>query len=136
MASEDPEASAKIKRLKERLSRSLKARFLVRFHVGLILGSAIAVGWAADYLLLELGLNKMVVRYPIAVLAAYLGFIVGARLWIEYSGIREYITARRAGELLDEVDEPKARKPVAKERASRWWDGLDPSAGLDGEGCL
>ena len=132
LAGPTDDSPAKIKELKGRLARSLRARFLVRFHVALILAAAIAVGWIADYLLLKRGLGSMAARYPAAVAAAYLGFLVGARVWIEYSGIREYINARRAEELLNPAEDAKPA-PRAKKKESTWWESIDPISGLPGE---
>jgi hypothetical protein len=100
------------RRLKEKLGRSLGTRFFVRFHASLIMLGTIAAGWLADWAMLKHGLENMLLRYPAAVFVAYLAFLIGARIWIEYSGIREYMNARGAQELLD-LPEGGARAPVA-----------------------
>ena len=87
--------------IKQKLSHSIAARFLVRFHVALILLGALAAGWLINRLLYQAGMTSMLVRHPLAVLAAYAGFLAGLQLWIRYSGIREYVTYRRSKELLE-----------------------------------
>jgi hypothetical protein len=96
--------------LKEKLSFSITARFLVRFHVALILAGAVLAGWAANRLLYLAGVKDMLLRHPVAVVAAYAGFLLGLHAWIRYSGIRAYVNSRRAKELL-EPEGFKSRPP-------------------------
>ena len=87
--------------IKQKLSHSISARFLVRFHVSLILGGAVAAGCLANWLLYQAGVTNMLLRHPAAVVCAYIGFLAGLHLWIRYSGIREYVKSRRSKELLE-----------------------------------
>jgi hypothetical protein len=87
--------------IKQKLSHSISARFLVRFHVSLILAGAVAAGCLANWLLYRAGVTSMLVRHPAAVICAYIGFLVGLQLWIRYSGIREYVNSRRSKQLLE-----------------------------------
>lgn len=66
------------------LRRHIAKRFFVRFHMSLILAAVIASGVGASKLLMELGLGEVRVRYPIAVLASYLVFLLLVRIWIWY----------------------------------------------------
>lgn len=63
---------------------AVKDKFLVRFHMALILAGVIAVGMLANKLLYKLGVPQMEVRYPVAVFAAYLAFFAGVWMWIGY----------------------------------------------------
>jgi hypothetical protein len=87
--------------IKQKLSHSISARFLVRFHVSLILTGAVAAGCLANWLLYRAGVTSMLVRHPAAVIGAYIAFLAGLHLWIRYSGIREYVNSRRSKELLE-----------------------------------
>jgi hypothetical protein len=87
--------------IKQKLSHSISARFLVRFHVSLILAGAVAAGCLANWLLYRAGVTNMLLRHPAAVICAYIGFLAGLHLWIRYSGIREYVNSRRSKELLE-----------------------------------
>lgn len=56
--------------------------------MSLILGASIATGVLSSKLLLLLGLHSLRLRYPVSVLASYLGFLGLVRLWIWYVSIR------------------------------------------------
>ena len=57
-------------------------RYFVRFHMSLILVATIASGLSIDKLLLAVGLTSMTWRYPVAVLLAYLVFLLLVRIWV------------------------------------------------------
>lgn len=65
----------------------LLTRYFVRLHMTLILGAVVLSGVITSKLLLMAGLRSMPIRYPIAVLLAYLVFFVLVRLWLWYVGI-------------------------------------------------
>jgi len=114
----------------ERLKWSLKRRFFVRFHAVLLLLGAVLAGWTVNRLLFVAGVDSMLIRHPIGVLAAYVGFLIGIELWIRYSGIREYVNYRKSKELL----EPEGfRQP--DRTGSEYWP-IDSVPVVDGEGCL
>lgn len=119
--------------IKQKLSHSIAARFLVRFHVALILIGAVAAGWLANRLLYQAGFTSMLVRHPLAVLAAYGGFLSGLQLWIRYSGIREYVSVRRSKEILEPHDLKLKYGP--KDRGPGDWVPTDMPIVAD-EGCL
>ena len=64
--------------------RSLVARYFLRFHMSLLLASTAATGFGASKLLLLIGLTDVRLRYPLALLVAYGGFLILVRLWISY----------------------------------------------------
>jgi uncharacterized membrane protein YgcG len=70
--------------LRTRFRRGLTRRFFLRLHMSLILASLLATGLAASKLLLVLGVERLVVRFPLAVAASYLVFFVLVRLWVVY----------------------------------------------------
>jgi hypothetical protein len=120
---------------RDRLRHSLPARFVLRFHVGLILAFSIFAGWLFDVLLLKIGLYSMAWRYSLSILAAYGAFLIGVYIWIEYSGIREYIRIRRATELVGD-DVPRKPAEAIAEKDSPWTWLADPAGCLLGDGCL
>lgn len=119
---------------RDRLRHSLAARFVLRFHVSLILAASIATGWAVDRALLAVGSHSMLSRYPLAILGAYLAFLGGVAAWLRYSGIRQYVSSRRARELVG--DEVPRGGPLAARPASRV--DIADLAGFPGDidGCL
>ena len=69
--------------------------YFVRFHMGLILMATTAAGLISSKLLLMAGLIRIVVRYPLAVILAYLIFLLMMRLWVAY--VLVDLPARRRG---------------------------------------
>ncbi len=131
----DDELRRKIDVYKDKLRHSLAARFLLRFHVSLILLFAIFLGWMVDLLLLRLGVGSMIVRYTITVLAAYAGFLFGVYCWVEYSGIRQYLSIRRREELVgDDVPRDSGIRLGGSLRDFRYIDA--PFGWTSGDGCL
>ncbi len=126
----DDEQNWKIEAYKSKLRYSLSARFFLKFHVSLILFFTILTGWLVDIALLNIGVGAMMVRYPLAIVCAYGVFLFGVHVWIEYSGIREFIKYRRAQELVGDDVPSEPYKEAG-------WGLLDPSiATVGGEGCF
>jgi hypothetical protein len=71
---------------RDRLERTIVARHAVRLHLTLILLACFATGLVATKLLLVAGVDSMLVRYPVALVAAYAMFLLGIRLWLVYAG--------------------------------------------------
>ncbi|MEP7154498.1 MAG: hypothetical protein ABI905_01900 [Betaproteobacteria bacterium] len=130
----DEDTKWKIEIFRDKLRHSLSARFLLRFHVGLILIFTILNGWLVDVSLLKLGVSRMATRYFVSILVAYGAFYLGVYLWIEYSGIKEYIKIRKAHMLVgDEVP----RMPPENMETWEWHPAYDALGCLGGiEGCL
>jgi hypothetical protein len=91
---------------KQRLAAWLSQRFFVRFHLSLILGFCLAVGLLTTKGFLALGLETMHWRWPLALVAAYLAFLLCVRVWLAYVGIGRYLDNEpsRVGDVLDVVD--------------------------------
>jgi hypothetical protein len=53
-----------------------------RVEMSLILGLSAAVGFATSMVLLAIGVTSMMVRYPLAVVAAYGAFLLFLRVWL------------------------------------------------------
>ena len=64
--------------------RRIRTRFLVRFHMALILVGTFLSGLLASKVLLESGVAAMGVRYPLAVLFSYLAFFLFVKTWLRY----------------------------------------------------
>ena len=70
----------------EHFKRRFPERFLVRFHMTLLLLGVCASGVLASKLLLELGLRSMLQRYLVAVCVSYAVFFFLMRIWLWYVG--------------------------------------------------
>lgn len=69
---------------KSRFVRVLKERLFLRFHMSLILVGTALIGLLASKLLLMSHVTNVVVRYPLAVVVAYLAFFGFIKLWLAY----------------------------------------------------
>ena len=70
---------------REKLVEKAKARLAVpRVQMVLLLAAAGGAGFLASYGLLQLGVDRMALRYPLAVGAAYLVFFLLLRLWLAF----------------------------------------------------
>lgn len=61
-----------------------KRRHSLRFHMSLILLATVCSGFLATRTMLALHLENVLLRYPLAVLCAYLVFFVSVKLWLRY----------------------------------------------------
>src|SRR4051812_40596024 len=115
-----------------RLRHSLPARFFLRFHVSLIVLATLLSGWLADVVMLRAGLRSMLLRYPLVIAASYGALLAGVGAWLRYSGIAEYVSRRKAQDLVGDG------VPGAPAPPGVGW--LDPSGYFnltgDVEGCL
>ena len=85
--------AANIKR-KDRFKKLLSDRLFLRFHMFLILSGTFFAGLLATKILLLLHVKSMLIRYPVAVVAAYLAFFGFVKLWLFYlssSGSRRLV---------------------------------------------
>ncbi|MCX5889005.1 MAG: hypothetical protein NTY36_06085 [Deltaproteobacteria bacterium] len=64
--------------------KRFKSRQHLRLHMSLILLATVCSGLLATRIMLALQLQNVVVRYPLAVLFAYLTFFIGVKLWLKY----------------------------------------------------
>lgn len=65
----------------------LKKRFALRIHMTLILAATFIIGIIATRLLFDLHIMRMWIRYMIAVVVAYAGFLALIKGWLLYLGI-------------------------------------------------
>lgn len=127
------EEAARLERFRASIRESLGARFVLRWHAALIVAGSVVAGWIADVALYRAGVADMLHRYPAAIVVAYLAFLAGVRAWLGYSGIGEYLNARRAGEIAPEKGGPA--RPAPNESSALDW--LDFGGNLvPEEGCL
>jgi hypothetical protein len=134
MLERDDEDLGRKEILRARLRHSLPARFLLRYHLTVIVLAAVAAGWVLDVGLLRAGLRLMIVRYPLAVLASYGVFVLGIGVWLRYSGIAAYVNRRRAGDLIGDHVPAVPRVPAVEATRSDWVEA--PLNLPDPEGCL
>ncbi len=69
---------------RRRFATRLTARFFVRFHMSLIFAGTAGAGIVASRLLLAVGVDSLMVRYALTVVASYAVFFVLVRAWIAY----------------------------------------------------
>ncbi len=62
----------------------LGKRFLLRFHMSLILAGAALTGLIASKILLVVNIDNIAIRYPLAVIVSYGAFFGFMRLWLIY----------------------------------------------------
>lgn len=61
-----------------------KRRHSLRLHMSLILMATVCAGFLATRSLLALHLENVMLRYPLAVIFAYLIFFISVKLWLKY----------------------------------------------------
>ncbi|MDP2785055.1 MAG: hypothetical protein Q8O38_10765 [Sulfurimicrobium sp.] len=124
-------AKAGVKWTREKVKRHLVQRFYTRFHMSLILASSALAAMLANWLLLHGGVYAMWLRYPVAVSVAYLAFLAGVRLWLQYMGlVRSSDTKSSLVENLDVPDIPLGNSAGKLELP----DGLPRGGGQFGGG--
>lgn len=64
--------------------RWIRERFFHRLHMSLILMATALTGLLATKVLLMLQVENIVIRYPLAVICAYLAFFLFVKLWLAY----------------------------------------------------
>jgi hypothetical protein len=101
--------------------------------MGLILLGTALSGVAANRWLLDLGMDRIVVRYPAAVFLSFLAFLILMRLWLTY--IHRTFGHPRT---ISEFDDPESNSPAASKSEKGNWDlsGLDVTPVDDPCGCL
>jgi hypothetical protein len=76
--------------------KAIVARYACRLHVALILGTCFIVGLLVTKALLMAGVHAMWIRYSLALVAAYLIFLLGVRIWLRLAGFdRPMLPSRR-----------------------------------------
>jgi hypothetical protein len=74
----------RVGKARQTFMRRVQARFFLRFHMSLILLATVLSGVLFTKLMLMLEVENIVIRYPLAVLAAYLAFFCYMKLWLLY----------------------------------------------------
>ena len=86
---------------------ALQRRYSPRLHMSLILSASGFGAMLGSWSLLHLGVESMLVRYPIAISLAYATFLVGVWTWLRAMGfIDNEGRSRRSGQSLDGGDIP------------------------------
>ncbi len=122
---------------RERFLKRIRERFLVRFHMALILVATALSGLLASKVLLEAGIDSMAARYPLAVLLSYLAFFVFVRTWLWHVAAASPGGTSRsrntADRVLDSVDIPVPDGlPSTVEKAIRFGEGQAGGGGAGG----
>ena len=90
----------------EALRKTINARFAVRVHCTLILLACFGMGLLVTKLMLIVGVQAMWLRYAVALVAAYLTFLLGVRIWLRYAGFDRPILPSRRSSLAGNLDLP------------------------------
>jgi hypothetical protein len=90
--------------LARKFKQQILKRHFVRLHMSLILAATTASGVLASKLLLGAGLTRVLVRYPLAALAAYLIFMGLTKLWTVYVCGLRVVTASAVPVDISNVD--------------------------------
>ncbi len=107
-------------------------RFLLRFHMSIILCGIIAVSVACNNLLLRCDIDSMFLRYPLNVVVAYGAFFVFIRIWLLY-------VHRQYGSEVSQLDSSTFQKQNSIDsRRDTGLDNLDVfnSGSFDDCGCF
>jgi len=105
---------------KEKFIRRFRKRFLLRFHMSLILTATCLSGALFSKLLLLLSLRDPIVRYPLTAALSYLLFFLFVKLWLWYVSTTARQKAADAGKaVMESADLPDiplnlAGRPVAQ----------------------
>ena len=113
----------------------LTSKFLLRYHMGVILLGTGLSGVLANKWLLNAGFEHILARYPTAVIVSFLSFLLLMRLWLSYVS-RAF--QHPSTVTVSDFDDSDFKNPADKKR-SRWdWDGtgLDTLPVDEPCGCL
>src|SRR5205823_1541379 len=117
------------------LKKYIERHGLPRATMTLVVLLTGAAGFLCSFALLRAGVEKMWLRYPLSVAAAYLVFLALLRLWVAWQ--REFPDV--SGLDADEGEEKRPRR-LSKSSGRHWSDWLDGAGDLlpdlDLEGCL
>jgi hypothetical protein len=109
------------------------SKFFLKHHMGLILLGTGLSGVLANRWLFSLGLERLVFRYPIAVILSFAAFLLLMRLWLTYIS-RAYSQSVSANQFdHQELDD------ISRQKGFKWdWDagGLDGLVPDEPCGCL
>jgi hypothetical protein len=86
---------------KQKLQQLITSRFAVRWHMTLIIAVSFLAGLITTKFLLMVGNSPMLVRYPLALLIAYLVFLCGVWMWMQYTGYARYFRKKHRDEYND-----------------------------------
>lgn len=120
------------------LERYFLERSQPRFALGLVLVLTGAFGLLISVLLLRMGVWQMWIRYPVAVLGAYMAFLGLLRAWVEFEWSRFDPQEPRIKKALNGEDAPRSHGASSSDSKDSWLDRLDFGS-LDSftfEGCF
>ncbi len=104
-------------KLTQRVMNKIKERFFLRFHMSLILLATVLSGLLATKLLLLAQVHNIVIRYPLAVVFAYLAFFLFVKLWLLYmSASHPLRKSDSSGDILSGLPDPVGRRLVVGQR--------------------
>ena len=84
--------------------KRFKSRQHLRLHMSLILLATVCSGLLATRIMLALQLQNVMVRYPLAVIFAYLTFFIGVKLWLKY--VASFLAVRSSRDTSSHFSKP------------------------------
>lgn len=87
---------------REKAKAFIARRYNTRVHMSLILSACGLTAMLASAFMLHYGVSSMLVRYPLAMLLAYVTFLVGVWTWLRATGLVDNSGVRRGS--LDAAD--------------------------------
>jgi hypothetical protein len=78
---------------KQDLDAAIRHRYATRVHMSLIVFGSVAVALMATRSLLAVGVHMLLIRYTLALVAAYAAFFAGVWLWLRLSAYGRYLSA-------------------------------------------
>ncbi len=81
----------------------LGKRFLLRFHMSLLLAGTALIGLISSKILLVLNIDNIAIRYPLAVIVSYGAFFVFMRLWLMYVLTTGKLNSDNANEAVSDI---------------------------------
>ncbi len=112
----------------------LKSQYATRFHMFLVVTTAIAVALLVTRGLLLLGITTMWVRYSLALVAAYGTFFIGVWIWLHLSQYGRHLRAQKRESTFDaNIDLPSGGRTSDGQSTSNFQGGGGGSS--DGGGA-
>lgn len=79
--------------VRQTVMRRVQEKFFLRFHMSLILLATALTGVLSTTAMLHMNVDSIMIRYPLAVVFAYLAFFLFVKLWLQYVAAQHPLNA-------------------------------------------
>ena len=123
---------------KNAVAKQLKERHFLRMHALVLFAWTMTVGYLMSKLTFSTGMQSLPARYFITGITAYLGFLLGVRLWLWFVDAAQdrNRTELDAGDMLDLVEAPFDIADISTGSSADVLGGLGDGLGAAAEGCV